>query len=169
MQILTVTENKIKLWEGVRDVPSLKLNLEAAYGIEVDCYIVKRELLVMDFEYTSFMVDEETNTIHFQIGEDGLEETYEEIGWPAMTDKEIVDNYTFAEVDQILKIRKKYDLEKCKVWDRLLNSNDPANITSEEMIPPDDYPDIPRKNLKVYLPTTIMKTIKRVKVEKHED
>lgn len=173
MDVLTLTETTIVFWEGVRDVAALEANLEASYGVNVDSYIVKGQKLVMDFNYTGFEFNAETNQIFFTETEETLAEEEDEIGWPEMTDEQLYELYSFGEVEQILKAKSKYTLLQCKAYERQLNTefsdNPPELVASGDLdeIPPEDFPDLPRKLITVLLPSSTPVVVKKVKVEKY--
>ena len=162
MDIFTVTANKIRFWERVRDLPSFKDNIENTNNIVVDCYIKRDRTDFLSVNYTTFKV--EGNYIILQRTETELVDCTSEVGWPNMNSLELNENYNSSEILQIAAAKRKYELQDLKSWDKIKHLK---MVDSYDEIP-DDFPNIERAHVTFKVEEPVLKEIARIKVEKYE-
>lgn len=165
MDIFTVTEEKIRFYERVRDVSSLKKNLLLCYGVEAKYYLLKEENFEFDFNYCDFKVSEDKTNIHFLCQEDVKSIIQDKISWAKLTDEELSTYYTEEEMQQINIAKQKWSREHCIAYERMMNTDIADPIGDEDEVPPEDFPDIERKLIDIEILKVEKIIVRTVEVE----
>lgn len=157
MKVFTVND-KIRYWDGVRDLAQFKSSLENNYALELDVYRILDYGFVFDFSYNDFEVSQGENIIIFKKQVVGFEFSRDVMGWPSMLQSDRERVYNEEELKMIEYALGKWTLDECKMYENPKNSIQAPSI----------FPYIERKLITNRLETNEYVTVKEVPVVKYE-